>query len=830
MQELPWVKDGTSETEREAVEHLLQLAVVDIGKLESLLSLGWLQDDITKTERDAIKELNWLTERSGVRSLDNLSLILKYAWIQDGITETEGEFIDFVEGLDDLTEEGAAALMAMPWTQDYITVTETETVKQLRWIGDKDDENGIALIEAVLALGWMQDDITETEKNFIYWLEGLDEEDEEAAALVVATAWARDSVTETEHEAMEQLYHLAGREDGGGNNLESLLALSWLQDDVTETEKDFIYWLEVLDEEDEGAAAVIISMPWVLDGVDNGETEAVRWMSNVEGKEAASSMVSLVWLRDGVDEMEVKAIEQLSYVYLMDGTVADRIISLDWVRDDIEDPEVQIIDFLGSIASEASSEALRIAGMPFLETVEPPDMTAMRSLWDLAALNPEIFSSVMSHAAFSDGISDDTAPIVATLYDVARVNPTLIDVLLDPSRVNLERRIITLPLAGSVTLDIIRTAPGAARSMDLLEQSVLGAEDFMGVPFPTRHVALLYGSAVSEDAVGSHFGSHIAISPEYDADDDSREAAGALSIVAHEVAHYYWTGNVDWLDEGASNLMEVVIQRAQSGRPIAVTTRPCSEAATIAELESLDISKGDAALQCNYALGERLFVYLKRTLGDERFRQAFRTLYLASQVEDAPEGHAGIALNIQHVREAFRSDDGAETRVIARWHGGTENHNEPSQARIVEWPFGKMRVLEDPSGYIHVEVPAEWVEEGLEPSTTALFSASSPDGAGSLLIQSFDRPDSLEDTSELYETAIAEELGPEVETSRSSLETSQGLPAILNEYLLNGRTLIHLLVRSYNRDFINIMYSFPADQLEAGRELAHYSFDTFWVN
>ena len=608
------------------------------------------------------------------------------------------------------------------------------------------------------------------------------------------------------------------------------MAFSWLQDDVTETEKDFIYWLEVLDEEDEEAAAVVVAMPWVLDGITNVEAEAIRWLSNVEGKEAASWLVSLGWVEDGIKEIEVKTIEQISYVYLLDSRVAAKVTSLDWVRDGIEDPEAHIIEDLTSIAREDSSEALRIAGMPFLETVEPPDIAAMRSLWQLAALKPEIFTSVMSHAAFSDGISDDTAPIVATLHGVARVNPTLIDVLLDPSRVNLERRIITLPLSGSVTLDIIRTAPGAARSMDLLEQSVLGAEDFMGVPFPTRHVALLYGSAVSDHAVGSHFGSHIAISPSYDADDDSREASYALSIIAHEVAHYYWTGNVGWLDEGASDLMAVVIHRAQGGRPTAVTRRPCSQAATISELESLDISELDATLKCNYALGQRLFVDLNRTLGDERFRQGFRTLYLASQVEDAPEGHAGITLNIQHVREAFRSDDGAEAGVIARWYGGTEDHNEPSQARTVDSPFGKMRVFEDPSGYIHVEVPAEWVEEGLEPSTTALFSASSPDGAGSLFIQSFDGPDSLEDTSEVYETAIAEELGPEVETSRSSLETSQGLPAILNEYLLNGRTLIHLLVRSYNRDFINIMYSFPADQLEAGRELAHYSFDTFWVN
>ena len=830
MQELPWVKDGTSETEREAVEHLLQLAVVDVTKLESLLRLGWVKDDITDTELDAIKQLNWLTGNDGLRSLDNLAVILKYPWLQDGITEAEGKFLDFVEGLDDLSETGAAAVMAMPWTQDDITGTEAETVKLLRWLGDEEDQKGIALIETVLALGWVQDDITETEKSFIEWLEALDEKDEEAAALVIATAWAQDSITETEREAMEQLYHLAGQEDGGGSNLESVLAFSWMQDDVTETEKDFIYWLEVLDEEGEEAAAIIVAMPWVLDGVDNGETEAVQWLSNVEGKEAASSLVSLVWLRDGVDEVEVKAIEQLSYVYLMDGTVAAKVTSLDWVQDSIEDPEVHIIDVLGLITREDAGEALRIAGMPFLETVEPPDMAALRSLWQLAATNPEIFAGVMSHEALSDGISDDTAPIVAILYNVARVNPLLIEVLLYPSRVQRERRIITLPLAGSVTLDIIRTAPGAARSMDLLEQSVLGAEDFMGVPFPTRHVALLYESAFSERAVGSHFGSHIAVSPRYDTDDGSSDASYAPFLVAHEVAHYYWTGNMDWLDEGAADLMAVVILQAERGRPIAPTMAACSEADSIAELESLDSSKIDAALQCNYALGNRLFVGLKRKLGDERFQQGFQSLYLASRIEGAPEGHAGIALNIQHVREAFRSDDGAENGVIARWYDGTKDQNEPSQPRIVESQFGTMRVFEDPWGYIQAEVPAEWVEEELEPGSTAWFTASSPDGNSSVFIQPLNIPHSLEETSKLFASAITEEMGPETEISSSSFETAQGLPAILNEYLLDRRAVVQLLVGSYDGNLTNIMYYFPADQLEAGRKLAHYSFDTFWVN
>ena len=108
--------------------------------------------------------------------------------------------------------------------------------------------------------------------------------------------------------------------------------------------------------------------------------------------------------------------------------------------------------------------------MPFLKTIEPPDASAMEALSRLAISDTETFRDVLSHPALTDGISNDLAPIVATLHGVAGTNPALIEVLLDPNRVVLELRTITLPLSGEVVLTIIRTGPGATRSMDLLEQ------------------------------------------------------------------------------------------------------------------------------------------------------------------------------------------------------------------------------------------------------------------------------------------------------------------------------------------------------------------------
>ena len=200
--------------------------------------------------------------------------------------------------------------------------------------------------------------------------------------------------------------------------------------------------------------------------------------------------------------------------------------------------------------------------------------SAVMSLSRLATFAPEAFVVVMSHASIRGGISNDLAPVVATLYGVAKSNPELIDILLDESKVSLEQRTITLPLAGKVVLSIIRTGPGAARTIDLLEHAVQGVEEYMGLALPTNYVGLLFADAVSGANAGANFGTHIAILPKFDADDGSHEAGFAGSVIAHEVAHYYWGGNEDWVNEGAADFMASVTDGARTGRPIAVTNAP----------------------------------------------------------------------------------------------------------------------------------------------------------------------------------------------------------------------------------------------------------------
>ena len=247
----------------------------------------------------------------------------------------------------------------------------------------------------------------------------------------------------------------------------SIKEMDWIRDGIDGAESEAVQDLLHIALLSRPVASTIVSLGWVRDGLDDVETEAFRWMNNIDSAEAASSVVSSGWVRDGVNAVEVRAIEELSY-----------------------------------LANRDSGTALRVLEMPFVETIEPPDLSAIASLRRLAASKPETFGGVMSHAALRDGISDDLVPVFATLHAVVRTNPGLIDTLLDSLKVLLERRTVTLPLAGEVVLIVIRTAPGAARSMDLLEHSVRGAEELMGAPLPTGYVGLLYENAVPRSRRG----------------------------------------------------------------------------------------------------------------------------------------------------------------------------------------------------------------------------------------------------------------------------------------------------------------------------------------
>ena len=656
----------------------------------SIKELSWIRDGIASTETGVIQNLLYIA----VVSRPVASAIVSLDWVQDGVDDVEAGAIDWMNNFGDA--EVASAVVSLGWLQDGIDDVEVKTIEELSYIANKDTGVGLS----VVALDWVQDGVEGVEAGAIDWMNNFG--DAEVASAVASLGWLQDGIDDVEVKTIEELSYIANKDTGVGL---SVVSLGWVQDGVEGVEAGAIDWMNNFG--DAEVASSVVSLGWVQDGIEEVEADAIDWMSNFGDAEVASAVVSLGWVQDGIEELEVKTIEELSYIANKDTGVGLSVVALDWVRDGVDDVEAGAIDWMnnfgdaevasavvslgwlqdsvngaeaaliedfGSIAGNDAGAALQIVGMPFIETIEPPDISAMASLRQLAAFKPETFVRVMSHAALLDGISNEIAPIVATLNGVAGTNPGLIDVLLDSSKVLLERRTITLPLSGDVILFIIRTSPGTERSMDLLEHSVRSVEEYMGAPLPTNYVGLLYENAVPESFAGANFGTHIAILPNFDVDDGTTDAEFAGSNIAHEVAHYYWSGNADWVDEGAANFMASIVEEDRTGRSIDANP-PCPHARNIAELERLDIAEDGIEFGCNYSLGERLFLDLNRTLGDTQFRQGFRELYIASAARDDTDDYGSASIGIGHVMQAFVLGEEATNAVIARWYEGTEPYD-----------------------------------------------------------------------------------------------------------------------------------------------------------
>ena len=387
--------------------------------------------------------------------------------------------------------------------------------------------------------------------------------------------------------------------------------------------------------------------------------------------QAAAAIKALLWVADSITLSEKDAVERLVYIAVFYPDVFNVLIRLPWIVDSMTEAETSVVDSLGSIASYDEAAAERIIQMPFLEAIDPPDVHAMRSLWIFAFVDEAGFQQILSHFTLNGGIDDHDAKIVALLHS----SPSLRSVLLDPDRVEdieVEDRIIQLQLSGDVVLAIIRPQPGNAGSMDLLANAVRSAQAFIGEPFPVNYVALLFGEDVIPGFAGTNFGTHIAVLPQFDADDGSHGARTAGLLIAHEVAHYYWRGNQGWIDEGASEFVASVAENARTGEPIEADQGPCAYARNIAALERLDTSRNEEAYGCNYSLGERIFLDLHRTLAHGEFRQGFRRLYLTSEMEADPDDPGRTRSDIERVRNAFPPKASA---VIARWYDGTEPYD-----------------------------------------------------------------------------------------------------------------------------------------------------------
>ena len=175
----------------------------------------------------------------------------------------------------------------------------------------------------------------------------------------------------------------------------------------------------------------------------------------------------------------------------------------------------------------------------------------------------------------------------------------------------------------------------------------------MQLPLPVSHVIVVLNDKTgSKGYGGANHDYAFSYNPEREQPLDTYGGYTFQSGIVHEIAHYYWRVDPDWIDEGVANTFEY-LHGVESGVSQGLLERAHRENCEAHDLEML--TKWNPGVEdfdrfhCNYFLGQMLFHELLETLGAEGFNERLRELYrLSLEVKDA-----GDTPGIADVKQAF---------------------------------------------------------------------------------------------------------------------------------------------------------------------------------
>ena len=356
----------------------------------------------------------------------------------------------------------------------------------------------------------------------------------------------------------------------------------------------------------------------------------------------------LPWVRDGLSDAEQGTIDQLLYMGATDIANLEAVLELPWVRDAITENEHETIHRLRALNYREAKVTALVITMPFLASPETGDALAIQGMNKLASKG--LLPALVSHPTFQDGITDDETTLItatATLKDAEEIKR-----LLDPGYASVEAVAGGTRMTPNLRISIIRTAtqsrPGTT---DAVRDAVEFVERSMRLPLPVDHViVVLNEKAVLESFAGTNYGFAIGYLPKYEQRQGTFEWRSLQEGFVHEVAHYYWTGNEDWIDEGMADIIEYQYGvESGSSRGQLKNRRKGCDAHDLAMLSEWDPPDSSAQFRCNYYLGLMLFQALLESMGAEAFSTKIGELYrLSLTVPDA-----GGALGVDAVRRVF---------------------------------------------------------------------------------------------------------------------------------------------------------------------------------
>ena len=332
-------------------------------------------------------------------------------------------------------------------------------------------------------------------------------------------------------------------------------------------------------------------------------------------------------------------------------------------------PQEEADRYLSYISVRNRQAAGSIRRMPFMKSIDSTDVLVLKGLYYQERQG--LLGVILNHPTVADGITDDETTLVTaatTSRDVQQIKR-----LLTPGEATVETIRTASDRTPNLSISIVRAGKRSITETSLqLELAVNHVETVMDRPLPTDHVILLLDdTGVTRGFAGTNYGQAIAYLREGESGTEW-DKTQFMSGMVHEVAHYFWNGSEDWVDEGIANSIENSYWRSV-GTPSSMKTSPRG-GCTLEILQDLSTAAPEhdnPQFMCNYHLGEKLFIDLQNIQGEKQFRNGLRRLYEMSLALDEDNEEAGIT----QIRTAFQ---GYEDIVERHWSGNVAEATRPT--------------------------------------------------------------------------------------------------------------------------------------------------------
>ena len=387
-------------TDDDAVDALRRLVLSSTTVFDALMDRAWVEGSIGETEISVIRDIGRITEDDedaalrviampfletiepadgvtlgalrGLTSTGVLDVLLNRPWVGDGLSDPELRIVTDLRSIFGIDERAPLRIIGLPFleTVEPTDVVAVDTLGRLA-------HSSAAVFDALMDRPWVEGSIGETEISVIgdiLWITG---NDEDATLRIIAMPFL-ETVEPTDVVAVDTLGRLA---HSSAAVFDALMDRPWVEGSIGETEISVIGDILWITGNDEDATLRIIAMPF-LETIEPGDGAAVSAL----GRLALSST-----------------------------TVFGALMDRPWVEGSIGETEISVIGDIGWITDNDEDAALRVIGLPFLETIEPGDGAAVSALGRLAHSSTTVFDALMDRPWVEGSIGETEISVIGDI-------------------------------------------------------------------------------------------------------------------------------------------------------------------------------------------------------------------------------------------------------------------------------------------------------------------------------------------------------------------------------------------------------------------------------